>query len=98
MTNVLKHAQAGVIEIELVTTAESVLLSVSDDGRGLSARSAGEVSRGHFGLVGMEERAARLGATLDVENRPGGGTTVKVEVPLQPETPAPEIHETQPHL
>ena len=98
MTNVLKHARAGVIEIELVTTADSVLLSVSDDGRGLSACSAGEVRRGHFGLVGMEERAARLGATLDVENRPGGGTTVKVEVPLQPETPAPEIHETQPHL
>jgi signal transduction histidine kinase len=100
MTNILKHAQAGVIEIELATTANSVSLSVSDDGRGLAGRTPGETRTGHFGLVGMEERAARLGATLDIENRPGGGTTVKVEVPLQPETetPAPETHETQSHL
>jgi len=98
MTNILKHAQASVIEIELITTADRVSLGVSDDGRGLSARTAGETRRGRFGLVGMEERAARIGATLDIENRPGGGTIVKVEVPLQPETPAPEIHETQPHL
>jgi signal transduction histidine kinase len=85
MTNALKHAQAGLIAIELVTTRESALLSVSDDGRGLPSAQPEEGRRGHFGLVGMEERATRIGATLSVEDRPGGGTIVKVEVPLLPE-------------
>ncbi len=85
MTNVLKHAQASVIGIEFITTADSASLTVRDDGRGLSEQPSAQDRRGHFGLVGMEERAERIGATLTVENRPDGGTIVNVEVPLQPE-------------
>ncbi|MEK7949353.1 sensor histidine kinase [Luteolibacter soli] len=86
MTNALKHAQATLIEIELITTPVSASLSVSDDGLGLS--NMPQDSRGHFGLVGMEERADRIGATLQVESREGGGTRVRVEVPLPPEETA----------
>jgi signal transduction histidine kinase len=86
MTNALKHAQATLIEIELVTNPTSASLTVSDDGLGLS--NMPQDSRGHFGLVGMEERANRIGATLLVESRPDGGTSVHVEVPLPPEEPA----------
>jgi signal transduction histidine kinase len=85
MTNVLKHAQASKIEIEFVTTVDRACLIVSDNGRGLSDHQPGQGSPGHFGLVGMEERAARIGATLTVVDRSGGGTSVKVEVSLQPE-------------
>ena len=87
MTNALKHAQATLIEIELVTTPTSASLCVNDDGLGLSD-SMPQDSRGHFGLVGMEERANRIGAILLVESRPDGGTIVRVEVPLPPEEPA----------
>ncbi len=88
MTNVLKHAEAGNIAIELVTTADSVKLSVSDDGLGVTSKDATTVKAGHFGIAGMEERAARMGARLDIVERPGGGTIVEVEVPLPRETPS----------
>jgi len=92
MTNVLKHANARTVEIELITTTDSISLSVGDDGRGLAERRAKGSSAGHFGLVGMDERAERIGARLDIENRPGGGTLVKVEAPstasaTQPDPP-----------
>jgi signal transduction histidine kinase len=83
MTNVLKHAQARLIEIELTITDGSASLSVSDDGQGITNRPS--QGTGHFGLVGMEERAARIGATLSIRRRPGGGTTVQVDVPFQAE-------------
>jgi len=86
MTNALKHAQATLIEIELITTPTSASLSVCDNGLGLS--SMPHDRRGHFGLVGMEERAKRIGANLQVESQPNGGTSVRVEVPLPTEEPA----------
>jgi signal transduction histidine kinase len=84
MTNVLKHAQARLIEIELTTTDGSAALTVSDDGQGITHLPS--QGTGHFGLVGMEERAARIGATLSIGRRPGGGTTVRVQVPFQSES------------
>ncbi|WP_035608245.1 histidine kinase [Haloferula sp. BvORR071] len=85
MTNVLKHAEAGLIRIELVTTPESVTLSVSDNGQGIANQDSATVKAGHFGIAGMEERAARMGAQLSIEERNGGGTVVKVQVPLPAE-------------
>lgn len=88
MTNVLKHAEAGAIVIELVTTEDRVKLGVSDDGLGIASKDAATVKAGHFGIAGMEERAARMGARLSIEEKPGGGTRVEVEVPLPRETAA----------
>ncbi|WP_367871950.1 histidine kinase [Luteolibacter sp. Populi] len=87
MTNVLKHAQAELITIELTTDNQSVILSVSDDGRGFADLPPRESGPGHFGLAGMDERATRIGASLSIGGRPGGGSTVRVEVPLQPDPP-----------
>jgi signal transduction histidine kinase len=55
------------------------LLSVRDDGAGFDA--ATPPASGHFGLLGMKERARRIGAELLVESSPGHGTEVKLILP-----------------
>jgi signal transduction histidine kinase len=78
LTNVRKHAAAGSARLVLDYAGPgAVRLEVRDDGRGLPADVAGA----GFGLLGLTERAARLGGRLDVSSGPGRGTTVLVEVP-----------------
>ena len=78
LTNVRKHAAAtsAVVVLEYAGPA-TVRLEVRDDGRGLPAEATGA----GFGLLGLTERAARLGGRLDVASDPGQGTRVLVEVP-----------------
>jgi signal transduction histidine kinase len=76
LTNVRKHAGATSARLLLRFGADTVCLEVSDDGCGLP----GTASQG-FGLLGLRERATRLGGRLDVVTPPGGGTTLLVEVP-----------------
>ena len=81
LTNVLKHARAKEVRIELSFEGEAVCLGVSDDGVGfdpsLRAANAG------FGLVGMWERAQGMGGELTLTSQPGHGTQVFVAVPLR---------------
>ena len=76
LTNVRKHADATSARVLLRFCDDSVCLEVRDDGRGLP-ESAGQ----GFGLLGLRERATRLGGRLDVAAAPDGGTTLLVEVP-----------------
>jgi signal transduction histidine kinase len=78
LTNVRKHATAAsaLVILEYADPA-TVRLEVRDDGRGLPADTPGA----GFGLLGLTERAARLGGRLDVSSDPGRGTRVLVEVP-----------------
>ncbi|HEY3438936.1 MAG TPA: sensor histidine kinase [Actinotalea sp.] len=79
LTNVLKHAgPAATTTVLLQWRPASLVLEVSDDGRGAAAESDG----GGQGVVGMRERAAMLGGTLVVGPRPGGGYRVRAEIPL----------------
>jgi signal transduction histidine kinase len=82
LANALKHAGARYIRVRLCYDKNAVRLLVSDDGRGFDPESVVAAKAGHFGLVGLRERAARLGATLSLDSRPGRGTTVEVTVPL----------------
>jgi signal transduction histidine kinase len=76
LTNVRKHAGAGRARLVLDYGDDgTVRLDVCDDGRGASAGGDG------FGLVGLRERAERLGGSVDVESTPGRGTTLRVAVP-----------------
>ncbi|HEY8490551.1 MAG TPA: HAMP domain-containing sensor histidine kinase [Dehalococcoidia bacterium] len=80
--NVLKHAKATEVVVELACTAAEVRLEVRDNGRGFEvARALASRQRG-LGLFGMQERAALVQGRLDLESRPGGGTVVRVVVPL----------------
>ncbi len=75
LTNVAKHAQARSVEIILERRADQVVLVVEDDGVGFDFSASGGGPRG-FGLLGMQERAALVGATLLVESAAGRGTTI----------------------
>lgn len=78
LNNVAKHAQARNVWVTLIQDAESVTLQVRDDGRGMTDEDG---QRGGRGLRGMRERAHSLGASLDIESSPGGGTCLSVRVP-----------------
>lgn len=81
LTNVVKHAAATQVEIRLTAEGGSVELEVSDNGRGIPARS--EWRSGAFGLVGMRERASRLGGSFDIRAGQKGGTVLTVRVPVE---------------
>ncbi|HVQ28367.1 MAG TPA: PAS domain-containing protein [Vicinamibacteria bacterium] len=82
LTNVARHANASRVEVELTQHADRLMLAVRDDGDGIPAEGPG---RAHsMGLMGMKERARRLGGLLTVSGRPGRGTEVVVAVPLHP--------------
>jgi two-component sensor histidine kinase len=82
VANTLKHAEANRIRIQLEMGARRLCLRVEDDGRGFEQQEAFRASGGHFGLLGMRERAERLGGALHLRSRPGDGTEVEVTVPL----------------
>jgi signal transduction histidine kinase len=75
--NIRKHSQANTVTVTLSPVERGVRLSVADNGIGLDD----ELTEG-FGLRGMRTRAAQVGGIMSVTPTPGGGTTVKVEVPV----------------
>lgn len=81
LTNIDRHAGAGHVNVKLTCERECWILSVHDDGRGFEP--ANPPGAGHFGLVGMHERAARAGAALSLTSSPGEGTTVQVAFPME---------------
>ncbi len=78
LTNVARHAGASAVEVSLRPGADSVVLVVSDDGRGIAENAD---MNGHGGLRGMRERALLVGGALAVKPARGGGTEVRFEVP-----------------
>jgi signal transduction histidine kinase len=80
VTNVLKHARAQEIRLTLDFAADAVLLSIADDGIGFDQKAHHE----GFGLIGMRERAERLGAKLSIQTMKSEGTTVRVLLPYPP--------------
>lgn len=82
MNNAVKHAQAQRIFVNLVFDARRVQLIVRDDGRGFDNQVAGNGRAGHFGLIGMQERAKQIGGTLSIQSTDGSGTEVVADVPI----------------
>jgi signal transduction histidine kinase len=78
--NIVKHAAARHVRLELVEEPSLVRLRVVDDGRGFDPAS---VADGHLGLAGMRTRAEKIGATIDVRSRLGLGTTIDVAIPRE---------------
>jgi signal transduction histidine kinase len=85
LTNVLKHAGTATVSVLVCHEPGAVHLEVVDDGRGAASGNA-DGGAGH-GLVGMRERAALYGGTLEAGPRPGGG--FRVAATLRSEDPAP---------
>jgi signal transduction histidine kinase len=61
-----------------------VKLAIRDDGQGFDPQGTFDPSAGHFGILGMQERAERIGGTFRLESHPGGGTLVEVSAPDPP--------------
>ena len=78
LQNALKHAQASRVAVRLRANEGRLTLEVSDDGVGFEPNAPATRSR-RLGLTSMEERAQRLGGTLEVTSAPGAGTTVRLE-------------------
>ncbi|MBE0598911.1 MAG: sensor histidine kinase [Desulfuromonadales bacterium] len=81
LNNVLKHAQAREVEIVLVYCHPSLILTVRDDGVGFSRNLP--TGHGGIGLWSMGERAALVGGTVQIDSRPGAGTQVRTELPME---------------
>jgi PAS domain S-box-containing protein len=79
--NVVKHASAHQVRVDVRRHAGGIRLSVEDDGKGFDPSA---VPDGHLGLAGMRARADRIGARFACSSRVGEGTTVEVE--MGPET------------
>jgi len=77
--NVVKHAQARRVEIRLEQEGDTVSLTVQDDGAGFDPQAD---YPGHVGLLSMQERAQKLGGTLEVESAPNSGARLTVTLPL----------------
>jgi signal transduction histidine kinase len=80
--NAIQHADASEIAVRLTQYPDRLRLTVTDDGRGISggAEPAHFVAQGRFGLAGMRERAAMIGAKLDVQTANDYGTVVILEL------------------
>ena len=80
LTNILKHAGAVRVDLQIQSREDRLDVIVSDDGKGFEPSSE---LRG-FGLAGMRERIEPAGGELRIESRPGAGTRVMASVPLAP--------------
>lgn len=77
LSNVARHAHASEVEIDIRFSAGALRLSIRDDGRGFDLEAP---TSGH-GLASLRARAEKLGGTIRIDSRPGGGTRIELEVP-----------------
>ncbi len=79
LVNALRHAHAQRVTIDVSSTAQRMIVSVTDDGVGLPAQWS---RPGHFGLRGLAERVEHLGGSLQVRNSEPHGVSLTAEIPL----------------
>ena len=92
ITNVLRHADARHLWLRVFTAGDRLALSVRDDGRGFDLEAARRrgAAGASLGLVGMEERVALAGGSLELRSAPGQGTVLLATFALQPGRKEPE--------
>ncbi|HEY6073654.1 MAG TPA: ATP-binding protein [Anaerolineales bacterium] len=84
LTNAARYAEARSLNVSVVFSPGELLVQVRDDGRGFLApvRVSDLVTAGHYGLMGMQERAELIGARLAIRSALGAGTTIELQLPL----------------
>jgi signal transduction histidine kinase/ligand-binding sensor domain-containing protein len=83
LTNAFRHADATKIEAEVSYGKLVLTVRVRDDGRGIEADVLLGGRPGHWGLVGMRERARKIRANLDLWSKPGAGTEIELRLPAE---------------
>jgi len=81
LTNALKHASAREVQVQARISADSLELVVQDDGKGFNLQIPGQTSK-RQGLGNMHRRAEAMGALLELQSAPGGGTLVRLRLKL----------------
>lgn len=81
ISNVIRHAEASRIRVEIEEVEDQVVTRIVDDGRGFEPHTALTDGAG-LGLVGMDERARLVGGELRVRSEPGRGTEVELRIPM----------------
>ena len=88
LSNVRKHSGSAVARIVLSETGDRLVATVEDDGVGFDPAEVERLEPPRFGLTIMRERAESFEGRLEIDSRPGAGTTVTIEVPLAREMAA----------
>lgn len=86
LTNVLKHAHAGEVNVTLSYMDDQIVLDIQDDGKGFTPEDlAFDPNRnsGGFGIRTMRERVVQLKGDVIIESQPGMGTTVAIQIPME---------------
>jgi signal transduction histidine kinase len=81
LTNIVRHAQAEHVYVRLTRRLDSIILTIRDDGRGITKKELTNTTT--LGLVGIRERIRTISGTLALEGKSGQGTMLSVEVPLK---------------
>jgi signal transduction histidine kinase len=82
ITNALKHAQPTHITLHLSASSSLLALRITDNGQGFDSTAQTHGQPGHFGCIGIRERARKIGAEVKWKSETGKGTMVSVELPL----------------
>jgi PAS domain S-box-containing protein len=83
MTNCRKHSGAHYLKIGVELDGSKASITINDDGKGFDADQFEHGDSGHFGLVFMRERMEQIGGSLEIDSIPGGGTVLKLDIPIQ---------------
>ena len=84
LRNSVLHAKPSLIALRIAFEPSQVRMELRDDGRGFDVETSHLESQGHFGIIGMRERAEQAGGTFTITSRPGKGTQVSVSIPFRP--------------
>lgn len=81
LNNVYKHSEAKLAEVSIEKRGDLIVLIIQDNGRGFNPKDKMNRDKG-IGLIGMKERAALIGGSLEIESAPAEGTRIFVRVPI----------------
>jgi signal transduction histidine kinase len=84
LTNVAKHAHATRVTLDITKLPGAIRMEIRDNGKSFAASRLQKSSTRRLGIVGMRERVEMIGGTLEIEAKPGKGTTVRAEIPHVP--------------
>lgn len=79
LQNVKKHAHARKVRLKIERSGKTVVIDIQDDGKGFNPSV---VPDGHFGIIGIRERAAYLGGSVHIESAPEKGALFRISVPV----------------
>ncbi len=81
LTNIARHAQAEQAAVRSDVSADTLMIEIQDDGQGFDP-ACNTARAGHYGLLGLHERARMVGGEFSIESAPGKGTLLRLSIPL----------------